>query len=204
MQADIERVLISQDQIALRVRDLAERITADHAASPDSSGAEITIVPVLTGAMIFCSDLIRHIPIAMRIGLVTVSSYPGASVSAQGAQVLSRQLGDVSRRHVLLLDDILDSGGTINLVVPLIRGLGAASVRTCVLLRKDRPSARATQVDYVGFEIPDEFVVGYGLDFNNYYRNLPDIVTLKRDVIEKVLKQASRPSPVATLSNENA
>ncbi len=124
MQDDIERILIPQRQIARRVRDLAEQITADHAASPDSSGAEITIVPVLTGAMIFCSDLIRHIPIAMRIGLVTVSSYPGATVSAQGAQVLSRQLGDVSRRHVLLLDDILDSGGTVNLVAPLIRGSG--------------------------------------------------------------------------------
>lgn len=190
MQADIEKILIPQQRIAQRVRELAEQITADHATAAETSGAEITIVPVLTGAMIFCSDLIRHIPIAMRIGLVTVSSYPGASVSAQGAQVLSRQLGDVSGRHVLLLDDILDSGGTINLVVPLISGLGAASVRTCVLLRKDRPSARATHVDYAGFEIPDEFVVGYGLDFNNYYRNLPDIVTLKRDVIEKGLRQA--------------
>ncbi len=193
MQADIEKVLISQEQIARRVRELAQQITADHAASPDSRGAEITIVPVLTGAMIFCSDLIRHIPIAMRIGLVTVSSYPGATVSAQGAQVLGRQLGDVSGRHVLLLDDILDSGGTINLVVPLIRGLGAASVRSCVLLRKDRAAAKATHVDYAGFEIPDEFVVGYGLDFNNYYRNLPDIVTLKREVIEKGLKPASQP-----------
>ena len=185
MQADIEKILIPQERIAQRVREMAEQITADHAASPDSSGAEITIVPVLTGAMIFCSDLIRHIPIAMRIGLVTVSSYPGASVSAQGAQVLGRQLGDISGRHVLLLDDILDSGGTINLVAPLIRGLGAASVRTCVLLRKDRPSAQATHVDYVGFDIPDEFVVGYGLDYNDYYRNLPDIVTLTPAAIQR-------------------
>jgi hypoxanthine phosphoribosyltransferase len=204
MQADVERILIPHERIARRVRELAEQITADHAASPDSSGAEITIVPVLTGAMIFCSDLIRHIPIAMRIGLVTVSSYPGATVSAQGAQVLSRQLGDVSGRHVLLLDDILDSGGTINLVGPLIRGLGAARVRTCVLLRKDRAAARATHVDYVGFEIPDEFVVGYGLDFNNYYRNLPDIVTLKREVIERGLEKASGPSAAAPLSSQNA
>jgi hypoxanthine phosphoribosyltransferase len=191
MQADVERILIPHERIARRVRELAEQITADHAASPDSSGAEITIVPVLTGAMIFCSDLIRHIPIAMRIGLVTVSSYPGATVSAQGAQVLSRQLGDVSGRHV-------------NLVAPLIRGLGAASVRTCVLLRKDRAAARATHVDYVGFEIPDEFVVGYGLDFNNYYRNLPDIVTLKREVIERGLEKASGPSAAAPLSSQNA
>jgi hypoxanthine phosphoribosyltransferase len=86
---------------------------------------------------------------------------------------------------VLLIDDILDSGGTVQLVVPILRELGAATVKTCVLLRKDRPSAREVHVDYVGFEIPDEFVVGYGLDYNNYYRNLPDIVTLKADVIRR-------------------
>ena len=98
--------------------------------------------------------------------------------------MLGQQLGDVSGRHVLLVDDILDSGGTIRLVVPLVAALGAATVKTCVLLRKDRPAAQETPVDYVGFEIPDEFVVGYGLDYNNYYRNLPDIVTLKPEVIE--------------------
>ena len=85
---------------------------------------------------------------------------------------------------MLLIDDILDSGGTIKLVIPALRELGAASVKSCVLLRKDRPSAKAVQVDYVGFEIPDEFVVGYGLDYNNYYRNLPDIVTLKPHLYE--------------------
>jgi hypoxanthine phosphoribosyltransferase len=97
--------------------------------------------------------------------------------------VLGQQLGDIRGRHVLLIDDILDSGGTVKLVVPILRDLGAATVKTCVLLRKARPSAREVQVDYVGFEIPDEFVVGYGLDYNDYYRNLPDIVTLKADVI---------------------
>src|SRR3954467_7559360 len=188
MRRDIERVLISQDRIALRVHELARQITDDHRAS--SGGAErgaeleITIVPVLTGAMIFCADLIRRIPIAMRIGLLAVSSYPGRSVRTQGSQVLGKQLGDLTGRHVLLVDDILDSGGTIRMVRELLAGSGAASLRTCVLLRKDRPAARDVQVDYVGFEIPDEFVVGYGLDFNNYYRNLPDIVTLKTDVLE--------------------
>jgi hypoxanthine phosphoribosyltransferase len=183
MNADIERVLISQAQIAQRVRELAEQITADHAASEDADSAEITIVPVLTGAIIFCGDLIRHIPIAMRIGLLTVSSYPGTSVRSQGASLLSQQLGELRGRHVLLIDDILDSGGTIQLIRPMLESLGPASVKTCVLLRKDRPTARQVHVDYVGFEIPDEFVVGYGLDYNDYYRNLPDIVTLKRSVI---------------------
>ena len=195
MHADIDRILLSQEQIARRVRELADQITADHTnqahtttapAGPRAAAdSEITIVPVLTGAMIFCADLIRHIPIAMRIGLMTVSSYPGKSLSTQGSQVLGSQLHDVRGRHVLVVDDILDSGGTIRLIVPTIRDMGAASVRSCVLLRKDRPAARATHVDYWGFEIPDEFVVGYGLDYNDYYRNLPDIVTLKPDVIAR-------------------
>jgi hypoxanthine phosphoribosyltransferase len=135
--------------------------------------------------MIFCCDLIRRIPFAMKIGLMTVSSYPGASVRTQGSQVLGQQLGDVKGRHVVIVDDILDSGGTIKTVVPLIQSLGAASVKTCVLLRKDRPAAKEVSVEYVGFEIPDEFVVGYGLDYNNYYRNLPDIVTLRQEAIER-------------------
>ena len=182
MHGDIERVLIPQDQIARRVRELAAMITADH-TPPRMQGGEITIVPILTGAMIFCCDLIRHIPIAMKIGLMTVSSYPGSSIRTQGSSIIGQQLGDIRGRHVLLLDDILDSGGTVKLVAPILRELGAETVKTCVLLRKDRPSAREVHVDYVGFEIPDEFVVGYGLDYNNYYRNLPDIVTLKADVI---------------------
>jgi hypoxanthine phosphoribosyltransferase len=85
---------------------------------------------------------------------------------------------------VLLVDDILDSGGTIRSVVPVLREKGAATVKVCVLLRKaDRPEAADVQADYIGFDIPDEFVVGYGLDYDNYYRNVPDIVTLKRDVL---------------------
>lgn len=182
MQDDIDQVLIPRERIHQRVRELARQITADFTAS--DSSPEITIVPVLTGAMIFCGDLIREIPITLRIGLLTVSSYPGRSVSSQGPQVIARQLEDVRDRNVLLLDDILDTGKTLGMVVPLLRQMGAASVRTCVLLRKDRPAARAFPADYVGFDIPDQFVVGYGLDFDNYYRNLPEIVTLKQHVLE--------------------
>src|SRR4051812_50109273 len=102
MDRDIERVLISQEQIAARVAEMARQITADH------GDGEVTIVPILTGAMIFCADLIRQIPIAMQIGLLTVSSYPGKSLRSQGAQIISQQLGDVRGRHLLLVDDILD------------------------------------------------------------------------------------------------
>ena len=185
MHGDIDRVLISQYQIMARVKEMAEQITRDHAMSK-SRDAEITIVPILTGALVFCGDLIRQLPIKMRIGLVTVSSYPGAALRTQGSQIIGKQIGDIRGRHVLLLDDILDSGGTINTVVPVLKDLGAVSVKVCVLLRKDRPTAKEAQADYVGFEIPDEFVVGYGLDYNNYYRNLPDIVTLKSEVIGRM------------------
>ena len=184
MHRDIDRVLISQYQIAGRVKEMADQITADHAGGgPDAP--EVTIVPILTGAMIFCCDLIRQLPIKMRIGLMTVSSYRGAVVTSQGSQVVGSQLGDLRDRHVVLVDDILDSGGTIRLVVPMLKAQGAASVKVCVLLKKDRPAARDVYADYVGFEIPDEFVVGYGLDYNNYYRNLPDIVVLTREAIER-------------------
>jgi hypoxanthine phosphoribosyltransferase len=182
MRDDIESTLISQQQIARRIKEMAAQITADH-SPPNLDGGEITIVPIMTGAMIFTSDLIRQIPIAMKIGLMMVSSYPGQSVRTRGSQLLANQVGEVRDRHVLVVDDILDSGGTIQMVVPALKEMGAASVKSCVLLRKDRPAARAVHADYVGFEIPDKFVVGYGLDFNDYYRNLPDIVTLKAPVL---------------------
>ena len=157
-------------------------IVKDHAPPAMKGEAEITIVPILTGAMIFCGDLIRQIPVAIKVGLMTVSSYPGKSLQTQGSQVIGQQLVNVKGRHVVIIDDILDSGGTIKAVVPVIRALGAVTAKVCVLLRKDRPAAKEVHVDYVGFEIPDEFVVGYGLDYNDLYRNLPDIVTLKAEV----------------------
>lgn len=180
MHVDIERVLITRDQIARRIEELARGIVADHAAD-QGEDVEITLVPILTGGMVFCADLMRHMPVRMRIGLMTVSSYPGKSLRTQGSSLLGAQIGDIRGRHVLLLDDILDSGGTLKLVVPLLKEMGPASVKVAVLLRKDRPEAKDVIADYVGFEIPDEFVVGYGLDYNDYYRNLPEIVTLKQN-----------------------
>ena len=180
MQADIDRVLVTRAQIAQRIEQLARQITADHTNARGET--EITLVPILTGAIVLAADLMRHMPVRMKIGLMTVSSYPGKSLQTQGSSLLGSQLGDIRGRHILLLDDILDSGGTLRLVVPMLQAMNPASVKTCVLLRKDREIARNTPVDYVGFEIPDEFVVGYGLDFGDYYRNLPDIVTLKKQI----------------------
>lgn len=186
MHEDIDRVLISQWQINARLQEMARQITRDiQAGQKGIETPELTIVPIMTGAMIFTADLIRDIPVAMKIGLMTVSSYPGDSTASRGSQFVSQHLPDVRGHHVLLLDDILDSGGTLKLVVPKLLELGAAEVKTCVLLRKNRPEAMATPCDYVGFDIPDEFVVGYGLDYNNYYRNLPDISILKPSAIER-------------------
>jgi len=201
MFADVDRVLISQEQIAARIRTLAQEVLRDY--QREAAGGEIAIVPIMTGAMIFCADLIRQMPIAMRIGLVTITSYPGTSTSSQGARLLDQKLADVRGRWVVVLDDVLDSGGTLRLIVPHLLQLGAKSVKTCVLLRKDRPAAKATGVDYVGFDIPDEFIVGYGLDYNDEYRNLPDVVTLKAAAIERGRKtsgdqRAATVSPAAS------
>jgi hypoxanthine phosphoribosyltransferase len=185
MFCDIDRVLIPADKIAQRVRELARQITLDHTEPNLPADSQLTIVPILTGAMIFTADLIREMPLRMKIGLLSVSSYPGTSTASKGPTLGENRLGEIRGRHVLLVDDILDSGETIKMIVPLLRDLGAATVKTCVLLRKDRPSAREVKADYVGFDIPDEFVVGYGLDYDNYYRNLPEIVTLKREIIDR-------------------
>ncbi len=191
MKRDIEQVLISQEQIARRVDELARQITGDFAPGGHAEDdVEITIVPLLTGAMIFTADLIRRMPLRMCIGLLTVSSYPGTSTRTQGSTILADQIGEVRNRHVLLVDDILDSGGTIGLVRQKLLAMQPVVVKTCVLLRKPTAGAAQTPVDYVGFDIPDVFVVGYGLDLGNYYRNLPDIVTLDRRVIEAALQRS--------------
>src|SRR4051794_4563995 len=157
MRGDVERVLISQDRIALRVHELARQITGDFRPTRGAGAredSEITIVPILTGAMIFCADLIRHIPMAMKIGLLAVTSYPGRSVRTQGSRVIGEMLGDLRGRHVLLVDDILDSGGTVKLVSGMLKESGAAAVRTCVLLRKDRPSAGRSRWTTWGLRSP--------------------------------------------------
>ena len=148
---------------------------------------EVTLIPILTGSFIFVADLIRHLPIYMQIRLLSVSSYPGRSTSTRGASVnaaLTNLPDSLEGQHVLVIDDILDSGNTLKLVNDLLKQKQPASLRTCVLLRKQRPEAMASHVDYVAFDIPDRFVVGYGLDYDDYYRNLPDIVTLRAEVVD--------------------
>lgn len=187
MQADIDHVLIDRDAISRRLDELALQVSADLIAETEetSGGGEVTLVPILTGSIIFLADLIRRLPMPMQIRVMSVTSYPGSATRSRGASIeaaLTKLPEDLSKNHVLVIDDILDSGNTLRLVKQTIEQRNPISLRTCVLLRKKIPSAMSVGVDYVAFDIPDEFVVGYGLDFNDYYRNLPDIVTLKKHV----------------------
>ncbi len=173
MHEDIRQILINRQAIQARVAELASQIAADY-----SPNRELLLMPLLTGSIIFLADLVRHLPLRMKIDVLAVSSYRGAATTNLGTRVLYPTTFDVANKHVLLIDDILDSGQTLHTVSRLLKSQSAASVKSCVLLQKKLAKPPATQADYIGFEIPDEFVVGYGLDFNGYYRNLPDIATL--------------------------
>ncbi len=181
MHSDIERILIPRNALARRVAELADELARDlDALDPD---AEIVLIPVLTGSIIFVADLIRHLPHKLRIEVVTASSYPGRATTSQGAALAGPLPEDLTGRHVLLIDDILDSGSTLTLLREELHRRGPQWLRTCVLLRKQTERARSVPCEYVGFEIADEFVVGYGLDYDNYYRNLPEIAVLRKDAM---------------------
>jgi hypoxanthine phosphoribosyltransferase len=178
MRMEIEQVLIGRARIAHRVRDLGVLIASDMAAT---TPAPFVLVPILTGSFVFVADLIRHMPLKMSIRPITVSSYPGRATQSQGVEVRGEVPTDLGGKHVLLVDDILDSGRTLGLIQRMIAAQGPASLRTAVLLRKEKPAGRAEEVavDYVAFNIGDRFVVGYGLDYDGYFRNLPDICVLR-------------------------
>lgn len=181
VSGDIDRILISREQIARRISELGEQIAHDlDALGP---GAEIVLIPILTGSIIFVADLIRELPQKVRLDVVTVSSYPGRATTTHGATLSGILPEDVAGKHVLIVDDILDSGKTIRLMREELMKRNPLSVRACVLLRKQIESAMNTPCEYVGFDIPDEFVVGYGLDYDHYYRNLPEVGCLRRDVL---------------------
>ena len=190
MFPEIQRTLVTRDAIAVRVGEMARQIAADLDADLRRDGHSaldqdrVVLIPIMTGAMIFAADLIREMPVKLAIGLVTVSSYPGQSVSSKGAQLASALPDNLAGKHVLVIDDILDSGQTLALVREVVGAQHPASLRIAVLLDKKTRRVREVPVDYVGFEIPDEFVVGYGLDYDGYYRNHPEIVVLDTSVLD--------------------
>lgn len=176
----VARTLISRDQIAARVAVLGGQITVDLQAElsrPGQSEARVVMIPILTGALVLTADLIRHIPVKMSIRPVVVSSYPGTATTSQGANISGAVPTDLGGAHVIIVDDILDSGRTLGLLKRVIAAQRPASLRIAVLLRKNKPGGRDEHVDveYAGFDIEDEFVIGYGLDYDGYFRNLPDI-----------------------------
>ena len=163
------KILIQADRIQARVAELARQVAAEYRGRP------VTIVGVLTGSLMFLADLVRHLDMPLRIGLIQASSYRGDATSPGELRIEPALVPDVRGRHVLLLDDILDTGQTLSRLVRHIHGLGCLSLRVAVLLRKRGRQQVPFEPDYCGFDIPDAFVVGYGLDYNDDYRHLPHV-----------------------------
>ncbi len=180
------KVLISREQIAACVSAMGERVSRDLRAEQAAAVARgeplqpVTLVPVLTGALVFAADLIRSMDVPLSIRPVTLSSYPGASTTSQGVTSPHSLPGDLKGQRVLIVDDILDSGQTLGLLRRVFAAQGPASLRIAVLLNKRKPRGRTEEVpvEYSGFDIDDRFVVGYGLDHDGLYRNLPDVSEL--------------------------
>jgi len=184
-EKEIERVLISEEQLAKRIADLTRQIEREY------KGKELVIVSLLTGTVMFLADLIRHLELPLRLDFIGVSSY--GSGTEPGELVFTKELRlDVANRDVLIVDDILDTGKTMDRVLAKVCALRPRRVKTCVLLNK--PSRRVEDVtpDYVGFEIPDVFVVGYGLDYAERYRNLPFVGVLHPHIYRQPGQSAVR------------
>jgi hypoxanthine phosphoribosyltransferase len=165
-------VLIPADRIHARVSEMAAEIVRAYEDKP------VMVVGILTGCLIFTADLIRRINLPVRVAFVTASSYRGATTVSGKLEIRDDLLPDITGRHILLLDDILDTGKTLMRVVAHLIDRGAESVKVAVLLRKIGRQEVPFEPDFVGFTIPDKFVVGYGLDFNDEYRHLPFVGVL--------------------------
>ena len=178
MMQEIERVLISEEALQARIQELGRELARDY------EGKCPVFVGVLKGVILFFADMIRATPIRSQIDLMAVSSY-GAGTESTGSFVLKKDVClDLRGRHVVIREDIIDSGLTLKYTVEHLKEMEPASLKICTLL--DKPARRTVEVnaDYIGFTIPNEFVVGYGLDYNDYYRNLPFIGVLKPEVYE--------------------
>jgi hypoxanthine phosphoribosyltransferase len=177
MQADLDRVLLDEATIHRRLDELAAKISSDYRES------ELTVIAVLNGSLMFMADLLRRIPLPLKLDCVSVASYHGGTKPRGELFFRQVSLPDVAKRHVLILDDILDSGVTLATISEKLETAEPLSVRICVLLEKKKTRSRTINPHYVGFEIADEFVVGYGLDYMERYRNLPCIGVLRKDLI---------------------
>ncbi len=170
------RTLITESQLSAGVAQLAREIDTHYQGRP------ITVVAVLTGSVVLFADLIRRLSMPQRVGVIQASSYRGGTQAGE-LVIDAKMLIDVKNRDVLLVDDIFDTGATITKLREALLVMGATSVATAVLLRKSREDQHRSRPDFIAFEIPDEFVVGYGLDYLDMYRNLPYIAVLEPDEI---------------------
>ena len=183
-RTEVERILISEGQIAQRVRELSQEIERDF------TGRDLAVVSLLNGTVMFLADLIRHLSLPLRLDFIGVSSYGAGTES--GELVFTKELRlDVRDRDVLLVDDILDTGRTLYRVLGKLRALKPRRIKACVLLNKAERRVEDVEADYVGFEIPDFFVVGYGLDFAERYRNLPFVGVLHPHVYKQACQKVN-------------
>lgn len=179
VQSDIEHVLFDGPAIHKRLDEMAAQITADY------SDRELTVIAILTGTLMFMSDLLRRIPLPLKLNCLSVASYHGKTQASGEVSFTEFSLPDIAGQDVLILDDILDTGRTLEAVRKKLETATPRSIRACVLLSKRKQRTRNVDVDYIGFEIDDEFVVGYGLDFMERYRNLPYIGVLKKELVDQ-------------------
>ena len=184
---EVQSILITDAQLARRVKTLARQIEKDF------RGREMVVVSLLSGTVMFLADLIRHLNLPLRLDFMGVSSYGSGTES--GELVFTKELRiDVRGRDVLLVDDILDTGKTLSRVIPKLKALKPRRIKTCVLLNKAARRVEKIKADYVGFEIPDLFVIGYGLDYAERYRHLPFVGVLHPHIYKEVSQPAVKPA----------
>ena len=179
MLEDIKSVMISEEEIAKRVKELGKQLTEDY------KGKELLVVGILKGCMLFLSDLVRTIELPLTMDFMVVSSYGATTKSSGVVRIIKDLEREIEGKDVLIVEDIVDTGLTLSYLVENFKARNPKSVKVCSLL--DKPDRRKAQVDiqYIGFKIPDEFVVGYGLDYGENYRNLPFVCVLKPEVYTK-------------------
>ena len=177
MHPDVKEILFNEEQIAARVAELGRQISEDYA------GEEVIVVCVLNGAMPFTADLLRKIEGQVRLDTIAASSYGNGTISSGTVKITKELKTDIVGRNVLLVDDVFDTGLTMSLLVETLQARGAKSIKSCVFLDKTARHSVVYRPDYVGYEIPDAFVIGYGLDYNEQYRQLPYVGIIKSEAI---------------------
>ena len=177
MHPDVKEILFNEEQIAARVAELGRQISEDYA------GEEVIVVCVLNGAMPFTADLLRKLEGQVRLDTIAASSYGNGTISSGTVKITKELKTDIVGRNVLLVDDVFDTGLTMSLLVETLQARGAKSIKSCVFLDKTARHSVVYRPDYVGYEIPDAFVIGYGLDYNEQYRQLPYVGIIKPEAV---------------------